>query len=937
MAALAQTSLDIDTLTIATLYNRGSVLSSGQAYVPVVSSFTYVDSLSKVAFSKWINKPIDNIYDSIFYEYKSGRPFVNSISSVNAIESLTSSSAYLTNLPISSFVNTYLSTLGAFSTIGPSTISSLLNIYIYDSTIVDSNYLSTNLYFSSIVPGVSTTINPPSTFYDKLFAPTASTLIQLGIQYYIPRNTISDYTYNAETNTDPLLSGAFGSNNPLPYYWQGTASRFIGPGISSIFTVFQDDINYPFYENISSGFERALSSVTVGFTQSNSTLNIYRAAIVTTALTAVFNIDGGSSISTTYDTLNSSFSSGILNYASTFGYSVSTLSTFVYSRIQGAIIPSLNGFSISQYISTGNRLLNFNQASSILTLNSTMAISTTFIEPYIVFSTIVHSTISTGLQKVESVDCFPGVYLISDIAYNTFTPFYTSTTVSTNYHGYLNLSSYEKTVFSTFSTSFPYILGREFLSSLSTLNSGISTLSTSINLDTSTIYGRPVPYITAPGISSMYSNFSNNISASYYNYSHIISSMNNAFQRGLSSVNSIAGVCSLSTLAYRYTSSINGQTNSMYRYTSSGFNSEYLEVQSTNVSIIEQITTNVKNFISVGISSYAISLSTFGYVSSIVNNRTPYISSQISHPNGEIYKVFSSFDYLPSTTLNDLAPFIGSTIYYPMLPIINNYSTSLYAKGAVTPTYIERSTTFYSINAISSINCPISSYSNVIAGIQTSSLGVFSFAVNGSLSIQPSSINNLNPAMQLNGFQVYSHVNPQSFAASTAILSYASTITFNSSNLTINRLYNNSAFGRVGINLFTPGYSLDIGSPGDARKATGTTWVTVSDNRIKESIIPVNYQEVVDKISSLRLVSYKWNEEYRKNNNLPSCSALGFLSQEVKDIFPNSVYESSENGFSNFMCLDTDQLIKAKFAVTQHLIHRISSLQMRLKHLMKES
>ena len=901
MAALAQTSLDIDMLTIATLYNRGSPLSSGQAYVPILSSFTFVDSLSKVAFSKWTNVPVADLYDSVFYNYSSGGPLLGSVSSIQAIQNLTSSSARFINAPISSYNSTNFSILGSLSTIGPSTISSLSNIYIYESSIVSSNYLSTNLFFSSIVPGVSTTINPPSTFYDNLFASTASSILITGNYYYVPT--------------------------------EGPAIRFIGPGISSISSIFQDSPQYPFYANISSGFDYVLSSISLGWSYSNSSLNIYREAIVNTVLNANLSIDGGSSISTSFQIANSTFSSGILNYASTFGFTVSTLSTFAVTQIQNAIIPSLDGFSIAQYISTSDILLNSNQESYIVSLNSSMSSVTTLIAPFTVFSTIVYSTISTQTQLINSVDAFPGVYQISDIAYSSFAPFFTSTTVSTNYNGFLNLSSYEKAVFSTYSTLFPYILAQGLLSSLSTLNSGISTLSTSITLDASTIYGRPVPFITGPGISSMYSNFSTNIAVSYYKYSDIISSLNNALVKGLSNVNSIPGMCTLSTAAYRNTSSILWQTSSMYAYTSSGFNSEYLAIQSTNVSIIEQITINNSNFISAGISSYAVSLSTFGYISSTVINRNVFISSQIS----SIYKNFSSYDTVASTFSDSLRPFTGSTTYYQMLPIIANYSTSLYAKGAVVPTYISRSTTFYSITALSSMNVAISSFSNVIAGIQTSSTDAYSFAVNGAISIQPSSINNLNPTVQFNNFQIYSYPNPETFITSTAILSYSSTISFNTSNLAINRLRNNNAFGRVGINLFAPTYSLDIGAGGDARKPSGTTWVTGSDSRIKESILPVDYQEVIEKVSSLRLVSYKWNEDYRKNNNLSSDANLGFLSQEVKTVFPDSVTESPEHGFSNFMCLDTDQITKAKFAVTQNLIQRVSSLQMRLKYLMKES
>jgi hypothetical protein len=63
---------------------------------------------------------------------------------------------------------------------------------------------------------------------------------------------------------------------------------------------------------------------------------------------------------------------------------------------------------------------------------------------------------------------------------------------------------------------------------------------------------------------------------------------------------------------------------------------------------------------------------------------------------------------------------------------------------------------------------------------------------------------------------------------------------------------------------------------------------------------------------------------------------MGFLSQEVEKIFPDSVSEMSENGFSDFKSLDTDQLYKAKFALTQNLLSRLEDLKTRLNAL-KES
>jgi hypothetical protein len=945
MAALAQTSLDIDILTIATLNNRGSVLSSSQAYVPIVSSFTIVESISKVAFSVWTNEPVNRIYDSVFYNYSNGDPFVNSISTIQTLANQVSSSIYLINIPISTFTSTNYAQLVTLSNTGPSTISSFQNIYEYDSTIVDSNYFSINLYYSSIVPGVSTTVNPASTFYDTLFAPTASSIIEQGIFYYIPRETIDLYTYDALTNPYPLLGGDFGSNIPLPFYWTGVPSRFIGPGISSISTIFQDPNNYPFFQNISSGFEYVLSSVSTGWAYSNASLDVYRQDIVNTVLNAAISVDGGSTISTLYYDINSTFVS-TLDYASTFGPNVSTLSTFAVTEIEKATIPTFRGFSIAQYISTGNITLNNNQQSLNIRLNSSMSSVQTLINPYTVFSTIVNSTISTGLKRLADLDCFPGLYLISTIAKNSFDPFFTSTTVSTNYLGYLGLSSYTASIFSTFSTAFPYILGKELFSSLSTLNRNISTLSTLITLDASTIYGVPIKYITGPGISSMYSDFSTNITVSYNDYTNIISTTNKILSSAIINVNSGPGMSTLSTTAYRYTSTIKGQISTITAYISSGFNTEYLAIQSTNSSIISQVNLNIFNFISAGISSYRVSLSTFGYVSSVVNAKFAYVSSQVSRPNGAIYKSISSYDSLASTTLYDLVQFAGSSIYYPMLPIITDYSTSLYAKGDLIPTYIERSTTFFAIEVKSSINCPISSFNIEKAGIEVDSTGDYNFAVEGAISIQPPMIKfdkNGNPlpllplpTIGLNNLQIYSYVNPTSFIPSTAIVSYTSTISFNSSNLTVKRNYNNNAFGYLGINTLTPTYSLDI-AIGDARKPTGTTWVTASDSRVKDHISTVDFQAAIEKISSLRLVSYTWSESYRVSKGLSINRTIGFLSQEVEPIFPDAVTMLPENGLDDFRSLDMDQIYKAKFAVTQNLIGRASTLQMRLNRLMKES
>jgi hypothetical protein len=205
----------------------------------------------------------------------------------------------------------------------------------------------------------------------------------------------------------------------------------------------------------------------------------------------------------------------------------------------------------------------------------------------------------------------------------------------------------------------------------------------------------------------------------------------------------------------------------------------------------------------------------------------------------------------------------------------------------------------------------------------------------GPLSVQPFTSNNAGiPNMYLPNFQVYNNSITLLGDAQQNITTQASTISFNMSNLTIKKLYRSVPFSYIGINTITPGYSLDI-AIGDARKPSGTSWITASDERVKQQISNVCLEDAINKISSLRLVSYVWDEPYRLEHLLSKERILGFISQEVQDIFPESVSNTEENGLPDFKSLDVDQIYKTKFAVTLYLIQKVSSLQMRISNLMK--
>ena len=727
MAGLAQTTLDIDTITVTTIYNRNSYLSSGEAYVPVVST-----SFNET-FSKWANANVNHMYDSVFYTYSNGGPFTSSLSSIqNAADQ-----SLVTLSSMSQFVSTYTSsqyaTLKSLSNFGPSTITGLSTTYARQSTNVYRLGSTTNKYYSSIVPALSTTIITPANFFQRMYSPTVSTLIEQAIYDYIPRSRIGEFTASPG-NPNPLLGGIFGDNTPLPWYWADYPPRYVGPGISSLSTIFSQAT---FYNDVTYNFNNTLQNISTGFSYSNSSLAIYRQNIRNTVINANLNIDTGSSISTAFFYLNSTFTNK-LSYASTFGPSVSTISSSITPEISTATTaPTLNGYSIADYISTYSTLFTLNQAFASNKFLSTM-VSVDALANYLsTFSTTVGIFTSTMLASTILLNQSADFSNISTSAQNISDTIYASTTVSTNYKGYIGLSTLLQSTLSTF-------------------------------------------------------------------------------------------------------------------YKSSTFNNPYTTISS--------------------------------YTSTIL--------------------------YGLSTAQNTKFPVVGFT---------PNFNTT------------KPSTVFKSVY-VNSI---------VLSSISVSSLGVNTMnpvnqtaSLLGGLSIEPT--NPISPFIDLPNLQLFYTAQTMTTPANmifNRIISYNSTIIFNSTNIVI---HNSSGQGQIGINREFPTYSLDIGSGGDARKPSGSKWVNPSDTRIKESVSTLDFMTAMGKISSLRLVNYRWADEYRQVHQLPSDPTLGFISQEVEAVFPNSIKQVKEGDIGDFRILDTSQITFCKYAATQGLLQKVSTLQSRVNTLLKE-
>lgn len=127
--------------------------------------------------------------------------------------------------------------------------------------------------------------------------------------------------------------------------------------------------------------------------------------------------------------------------------------------------------------------------------------------------------------------------------------------------------------------------------------------------------------------------------------------------------------------------------------------------------------------------------------------------------------------------------------------------------------------------------------------------------------------------------------------------------------------YSNTAL--LGIGMSNPTAQLDL-STDAARKLTTTTWSTGSDARVKQNIKLADLATCYSNIRNLQLKRFKW-----QYSNATDQHVLGWIAQDVEQVFPNSVTKVQDYGIADFRVLNSDQIMKTMVGALQHLIHRI--------------
>jgi len=129
---------------------------------------------------------------------------------------------------------------------------------------------------------------------------------------------------------------------------------------------------------------------------------------------------------------------------------------------------------------------------------------------------------------------------------------------------------------------------------------------------------------------------------------------------------------------------------------------------------------------------------------------------------------------------------------------------------------------------------------------------------------------------------------------------------------------------------------LKISSTGAITNPTGTaSWNTGSDRRIKENIERASYDKCYESISRLELNRFNYIKGFNTVNR--DITQLGFIAQEVNEIFPKAIssqpYYSDTLSIPDLLSIDVSQINYALYGTVKKLIEIYNKKDLRLKNL----
>ena len=134
-----------------------------------------------------------------------------------------------------------------------------------------------------------------------------------------------------------------------------------------------------------------------------------------------------------------------------------------------------------------------------------------------------------------------------------------------------------------------------------------------------------------------------------------------------------------------------------------------------------------------------------------------------------------------------------------------------------------------------------------------------------------------------------------------------------------------SSNGYVGIGRTSAANILEV--EGTASKSTAGDWAANSDVRIKTDIRDI--EDALDVIARLHPVSFRYTDEYRSEHpSIEDREYYNFIAQEYREVFPDSVKDSGENGY---LQVDAYNVKPYLVAAVQELIGNMKEQQTQLE------
>ena len=132
----------------------------------------------------------------------------------------------------------------------------------------------------------------------------------------------------------------------------------------------------------------------------------------------------------------------------------------------------------------------------------------------------------------------------------------------------------------------------------------------------------------------------------------------------------------------------------------------------------------------------------------------------------------------------------------------------------------------------------------------------------------------------------------------------------------------NNVSGQIGLGI-TPTYQLHLSSDSAAKPST-STWTVSSDERLKNNIQNADLDMCYNNIKNLRLVKYTWKDEVYSVDQVADRSKLGWIAQEVEQIYPKAVEKVNMHGYEDCRTLNTDQIIASMYGCAKKIMNIFS-------------